>query len=152
MPDGPIDENLGIIIRIHKNGTQVYMYKSEPGIFRTQTGTLIGEKIAHEAGFNVEALRKKMVMKKAKEKAFKDIDEQFESSTEVVVIKEMGGYKAIRVGPQTLGRYILEDPTGTQMNEHWMGKKEALLTLAKMVPEEEEVEETEDPKEPEDKK
>ena len=151
MPDGPIDENLGIIVRIHKNGTQVYMYKSEPGIFRTQTGTLIGEKIAFEAGFDVEALRKQMVMIKAKDKAFKDIEEQFESSTEVEIIKEIGGFKAIRVGPQTLGRYILEDPSGVQLNEGWMSKKEALLTLPKLVPEEE-VEETKEPEDPEKKK
>ena len=53
MPDGPIDEDLGVTIGSTKPGVAVYMYKNEPGLFRVRSGALVSEKLAREAGFPV---------------------------------------------------------------------------------------------------
>ncbi len=144
MPDGPIDEDLGVTIRIHKStGIEVYMYKFEPGIYRSKLGTLLNEKIAFEAGFPVEELDRQRVMLQRKTEAFEAIEEEFSASVEEKILVEAGGYKAVRVGPATLGRYIIRGPDDNQLNEGYVNQKEARRLISKLAPEVEDA-----PKEP----
>ena len=138
MPDGPIDENLGVIVKfVKKSGIEVYMYKREPGIYRTRSGDLIDKKIAFEAGFRVEELDQKRVMLQRKADAFAAIDEEFSSSVEEKVLVSGGGFEAVRVGPATLGRYIIRGPDGKQLTEGFVNQKEARRLISKLAPKEE---------------
>lgn len=134
MPDGPINEDLGVTIRIHKKtGIEVYMYKKEPGVYRTKTGSLLKETIAFEAGFPVDELSRQRVMGQRKSEALAAIEEEFSASVEEKVLVSKGGYKAIRVGPATLGRYVIRDPSGEKLNEGFVSQKEARRMISKLV-------------------
>ena len=142
MPDGPIDENLGVIVKfVKKSGIEVYMYKSEPGIYRTRSGDLIDKKIAFEAGFRVEELDRQKVIQERKAAALADIEDEFSISVEEKVLVSRGGYKAIRVGPATRGRYVIRDPEGKQITADTVDKKEAYRLISKLAPKEEDTSE-----------
>lgn len=131
MPDGPIDLDRGVSIRITSQGMRVNMYKDEPGVYRTVTGALLSEKVAFEAGFPVQKLAEEREIQLRKATAFAAIEEEFSKVSEEKVVREAGGFQVVALG---LGRHEVRDPTGATLTEKPMSSKEAFLLLKKLAP------------------
>ena len=56
-----IDINLGCSIREHPEAGKLAMYKDTPGVYLNMFGQEVSEKVAREAGFEVDAHRRARV-------------------------------------------------------------------------------------------
>ncbi len=131
MSANPIDENRGVIVRFGPGDVEVVMYKDEPGIYLTNTGALVSEKIAAAAGFPVKALGQTREIQLRKTAALAAIEDEFQSSTEEETIAEGGGFSVVSLG---LGRHEVRDPNGETLTETPMSRKEAEMLLSKLAP------------------
>ena len=131
MAAKPIDENRGCIVRFGPGNVEVVMYKDEPGIYLTNTGAMVSEKIAAAAGFPVKDLAQKRDIQLRKTAALSAIEDEFQSSTEEKTIAEGGGFSVVSIG---LGRHEVRDPNGVTLTEMPMSRKEAEMLLSKLAP------------------
>ncbi len=132
-----IDYDRGVIKRTHSSGAEIFMYRDDPGVFLNAFGTEVDEKMAQDAGMNIEkyalARRKKARMAEAMEL----IDAEFlDTSNERIVIKTRGGFNLISLG---LGRHILEDPDGNNLTPRPLTSDEGELLFEQMAPSPEKV-------------
>lgn len=88
---GPIDLELGCTMVIGQT-TRVFMYDALPGVYLSATGDEVSDEIAREAGFNLEADRRKAEMKL-----------ELAEMTKALQAKQASNEQAIRSRAQELG-------------------------------------------------
>ena len=128
-----IDYDRGVIKRTHVSGAEIFMYRDDPGVFLNAFGTEVDEKLAREAGMNVdkyELLRKK---KARMAEAMELIDAEFSNDVNTVrkVVRTRGGFSLVQLGH---GRHILEDPDGNNLTPNPLTHEEGELLFDKMAP------------------
>ncbi len=119
MPNTPdvkprIDLNRGVrIMRSKKTGIQVFMYKDEPGVFRSATGGLVGDDLAFQAGYDIVGLTKERERRTRIREATEQIDLEYRSQ-EREMIREASGMGLEKVGKGKDARYNVIDMETTQ--------------------------------------
>lgn len=108
-----IDYRRGVRKRVHPaSGVEIFMYKDQPGVFLNAFGKEVGEDIAHQAGYNVDKLKRAKLRQERMELARQTIEEELEASTdERRVVYEVGDYVLVDVGE---GRTYIEDVDGNR--------------------------------------
>ena len=122
-----IDLNRGVTIKTHPSGVQLYMYKDAPGVYLTAHGIEAPQKLAKEAGFDVDKLRKALVKKERMAQALEAVEQEFsapESSHKVVAEKD--GFSVMAIG---FGKHNLIDPDDNKINPRPLTKQEAMALL-----------------------
>ena len=126
-----IDLNRGVTIKTHSSGVQIYMYKDTPGVYLTAHGTEAPQKLAREAGFDVEKLRRALVKKERMAQAMVAVEQEFsapESSHKVIADKD--GFSVMSIG---FGKHNLIDPDDNKINPRPLTKQEAMALLEKFT-------------------
>ena len=126
-----IDLNRGVTIKTHSSGVQIYMYKDNPGVYLTAHGTEAPQKLAREAGFDVEKLRRALVKKERMAQALEAVEQEFsapESSHKVIAEKD--GFSVMSIG---FGKHNLIDPDDNKINPRPLTKQEAMALLEKFT-------------------
>lgn len=135
MAQRNIDYDRGVIIKTHNaSGMDVYMYADTPGVFLNAFGTEVDEKLAKEAGYDVDRLSREKVKRERIAAAAQMIEQELaladkEGQKEVVV--ERAGFKVIDIG---LGRHFVEDPDGNRLTVHALPLEQAKTLLDQLTP------------------
>lgn len=94
-----IDLDRGVSIRKHKDtGMYVYMYKDEPGVYRSQHGDVLPERVGELVGFDVSRLSKEREKREKLAQFASRINEELalaEASDAPEVIATRGDYSVI---------------------------------------------------------
>jgi len=141
MPIGTIDYDRGVIINTHRlSGMDVFMYVDDPGKFLTAHGATVYDKIAREAGYDVDKLAKDRMKKERKSQAMAMIDEELADDKDIKeeVVAERNGFKVITTG---IGRHHVLDPDGNRLTSFPLAREAADKLLAGMAGEEKKTEE-----------
>ena len=129
-----IDRNRGVTIRTDPNtGAQVFMYKAEPGVFLSAFGTVVSDRLARTAGFDVKTLTRERDKRTAMAKSLEKIEAEFDDGNKAgqrKVVTDIKGFKLLKL---PYGRYSVEDPEGNVLNTKHMTKEEATTFLNDMV-------------------
>jgi hypothetical protein len=130
---GKIDYDRGVMKSVQPStGVEVYMYLDEPGVYRNAFGDVITEKLAQEAGFDVEKFRKARIRRERMADAKRAIEEELDhSDVQTKVVKQRNGYALVSMG---FGRYNIEDPDGQPLTDKPLTKQEAEAVFDKVVP------------------
>lgn len=133
-----IDYDRGVIFKTHPtNGMNVYMYVDTPGKYLNAFGTGVEEKLAAEAGFDIEKYGKLRIKGERMATAMKAIEEELEMVDKVeTVVQEQDGFKLIDIG---LGRHVLKDPEGNILTTTMLSEEQGKLLLSRLVPQPKEV-------------
>jgi hypothetical protein len=135
MVDRRINYDRGVIIRQHKRtGMDVFMYVDTPGVFLNAFGTSIDEKLASEAGFDIENLGKERMKRERMKAAMDAIELELaiadESGKEKVVLENQG-FKVIDIG---LGRHFVLDPEGNRLTQVALPLEQAKVLVQQLAP------------------
>jgi hypothetical protein len=142
---GKIDYDRGVLIMTHPgSGMDVYMYVDSPGEYLTAHGKEVNEKIAKEAGYDVEKLGKEKVRLERRRKAAQEIDAEFEIEGKEEVVQEKEGFKVVAYG---YGRHNVIDPDGNKLNNIPLTLDMALKLLSSFTTDEKPDEKKPDKKE-----
>lgn len=144
MAERRIDYNRGVIKRTHPlNGVAIYMYVDTPGDYLNAFGTTVADKLAKEAGFDVDVLSKQKLKRERLAQAREAIEREIDTSDVTrEMIVERNGFSVTHIG---LGRYVVEDPDGTVMNPTPLSKQIALKLFDDLVPKSATVEDEPEP-------
>lgn len=127
-----IDLDRGVTKRLTSAGVSVYMYKDEPGVFRSAFGSEVSADIAREAGFEVDKLLKERDKRARLSEAMTAIEQEYneyaEGGKEIV---EREGWKLIAIGN---GMHNIMDPDGNKVNPMPMAAEAAGKLFEHMVP------------------
>lgn len=126
-----IDLDEGYSIRIHPvMGMDIYMKKSEPGVFLNGHGDEIAAQLAAEAGFPVEMLLKEKERLAKIGEASAAINKLYADAREKVV-KQRRGYALVDIG---YGRFVVKDPQGHALNANPVAEAVAGQLFDQVVP------------------
>lgn len=139
-----IDLNRGVTIKTHPSGVQLYMYKDTPGVYLTAHGIEAPQKMAKEAGFEVERLRKALVKKERMAAALQAVEQEFSGSE--APHKEVAAKDGFRVMSIGFGKHDLIDPDDNKINPRPLTKQEAMALLDTFTSEKKEKTKDEDAK------
>lgn len=132
MADKVIDYDRGVLINVHAGtGMDVFMYVDDPGKFLTAHGTVVPDKVAGEAGYDVEKLAKERLRLERKRVASDLIDRELsdDKNLEEKELKEKNGFRLVSLG---LGRHNVKDPDNNVLNAHPLPKESAVKLFAAM--------------------
>jgi hypothetical protein len=131
-PDRCLDADKGLSIRRHE-GTdqQLFMYKTEPGLYLNAFGNEVSEKIAREAGFDVEKFSRQRLRSErlADAAAIVDAEMAQADNKEAVKIAEHGGFAIMDVG---FNRFVLETSEGDRVTPRAVTLAVAQSLLSKL--------------------
>jgi hypothetical protein len=126
-----INLDRGVLIRsVQDTGMDVYMYRDDPGVYLTAIGNEVPEKIAEQAGFNVDRFRRLRNRKLGMARAAELLDEETalaDNESQRTAVYDKDGFKVILYG---LGRHIVEDPDGNNLTPGAALSLEAATRLA----------------------
>ena len=129
-----IDFDRGVIIKQHKSGAQIYMYRAEPGHYLSSFGSEVSEELAKEAGFDIERFSKARLKGERMATAMAAIEEELSAEPgEEKVVADRKGFTVVDIG---MGRHVVKDPDGNNLVADPMPKDVALLLLEKLTPDE----------------
>jgi len=132
-PERCLDSDKGLSIRRHA-GTdqQLFMYKTEPGIYLNAFGIEVSEKIAREAGFDVEKFRRARLRADKLSEAAAIVDAELAQADKIEAVKiaEQGGFALIDVG---YNRFIIETTEGDRVTPKAMTRHAATAIFAKLT-------------------
>lgn len=133
MLSGNIDIDRGVTLCITADGVEVYMYKSEPGVYLSAYGSPVSDTLAQRAGFDVVKLGKAKKRRELMAKAAYMIDQDLDADDERTkkVVKERNGYTVTSIG---LGRHVIQDPDGQRLTPQNLTKEQAELLFDELVP------------------
>lgn len=120
-----IDYDKGVLINTHPGtGMDVFMYVQQPGKYLTAHGKDVPDKIAAEAGYNVEQLAKERLRMERKAQASAIIDKELsdDASTLEECVDNRNGFRLVSIG---MGRHNVKDPDGNVLNSHPLPKESA---------------------------
>lgn len=94
--DGKIDVNRGVMYSYHSSGMRIFMYLDEPGIYFDDHLGHVPDRVAAEAGFNVQRFAKLRLrnMEVAKVKAA--LDAKLDIQDIKTVLREQGRYRLVQ--------------------------------------------------------
>lgn len=129
-----VDYNRPLLKKVTKDGIDVYMYLDLPGVYYNSFETVVDDKLAQEAGFDIPKYGK---LKKRREQlaiAMEAIDaeldmEEYNDKREIIL--ERGGFTLVSIG---MGRHVIEDPDGGKLVNRPLTLEEAKAALDKLVP------------------
>lgn len=125
-----LDINRPTVIKTHKSGARVAMYKDSPGVFLDIRGRPVSEDMARNAGFDVDRLLREKSRNEKLREAKAAIDESFGlTSEENDALVEADGRYVKHIGG---GRYGIFDQDGNRLVERAMTKDEANRLLGEM--------------------
>lgn len=136
MADRKVDYDRGAIIMSHPgSGMDVFMYADSPGKYFDAHLNTVPEKLAQEAGYNIEQFSKERVRMERKAQASAIIDQELadDNDIEETVVKKRNGFSVVSIG---LGRHNVRDPDGNILNVHPMPKESAVKLFSVMAGEE----------------
>lgn len=143
-----INLDRGVTKRNTGGGIAVYMYKDEPGVFRSAFGNVISDDLAREAGFPVDALAQERRKRSQMAQAVKEIEAQYNEASRSApkVIMEREGWQLVSIG---MGMHNVLTPDGSAVNPTPMAAEAAGRLLNALVPVDTAEPEPEPAKEPE---
>ena len=133
MPN-KIDYDRGAMFMIHQTtGMNIYMYMDDPGKYVNAFGNPVPERLAQEAGFDIEKYGNARVKKERKAQFDNLLEKELEGPQDEKVepILERGGFKVYDKG---LGRFNVVDPEGNQLNTTPLSKEVAELLVDQLAP------------------
>lgn len=109
-----IDYNRGVMKRHHQTGVEVYMYLDTPGVYLNAFEMPVSEKLAKEAGYDVEKLGKDKLRRERMATAAALIEQELadENDMERKVEVEVNGLRLVNIGKD---RFVVEDPDGARL-------------------------------------
>jgi len=122
-----IDYDKGVWKRKHPMGLDVYMYVTEPGVFRNAHGAEVDPDLAKEAGFETESLLKERARRERVAEAEAAINDEFSFATERKVVAKLNGYQIVRVRDQL---HQVLDPDGNVMTGTALLSKDQAVRIA----------------------
>lgn len=135
MAERFIDLDRGVHMRTNAGagGIQIYMYVDTPGVYLDAFGHEVPEELAEGAGFDVEHLRKKRQLAERRAAAIKQVEDEMAAADEgdAIVVRERAGWQILDIG---LGRHILKDPDGNNINPVPLPRQSADALLEQLTP------------------
>lgn len=135
MANRKIDYDRGVIISQHKQtGMDIFMYVDTPGVYLNAFGTPVADKLAKEAGYDVEKFGKERVKRERMKAATDAIEQELAIVNDQgvkTVVEETEGFKIIDIG---LGRHFVEDPDGNKLTSVPLPLEQAKVLLRQLVP------------------
>lgn len=124
-----IDRGRGCTIRFHGSGFRVVMYKDAPGVYYDERGGEVSEKIAAQAGFDVEALRREKLKRRRLAEYQAQVEAEFsteQEDTERLLSVPSEGLQVKHVGG---GRYAILGDDGERLTQKPLSKEEAQILI-----------------------
>lgn len=122
----------GYSIRIHPGyGMEVFMRKSEPGVFLNAHGDEVAVQIAQEAGFNTEVLLHEKERRAKVSQAEAEINKLYAGAGAEKVVKDRNGYSLVDIG---FDRFVVRDPEGRAVNTNPVSGAVAEKLFDQLVP------------------
>jgi hypothetical protein len=119
--------NGGIQMRQGPGGMCIYMYNDEPGVFYNERGGKISDRLAEQAGFDVNSLSREKRKQAAMRAAGLAVEEEFASQGgHSKVVKERGEYRMVEVAEGLFSiQFIEPDGKGTTLTKVALARKAA---------------------------
>lgn len=124
-----IDRNRGCTIKMHASGFRVVMYKDAPGHYYDERGEAVAERMAEQAGFDVEGLRRERIKKERLAAYQAQVEAEFateEEDTERLLSQDAAGLRVKHIGG---GKYAILDSEGSRLTQKPLTKDEAQTLL-----------------------
>jgi hypothetical protein len=93
-----IDDPMGAQIRIHPSGMSIYMLHRNPGYYLNDHNRVVPEKLAGEAGFDIERWAKVRAKKAAMSKAARAGEAEYDITEVAQVVWETESYRVVQLG------------------------------------------------------
>lgn len=123
----------GYTIRVHPGyGMEVFMKKSNPGVFYNAHGDEISAVLAKEAGFPTEQLLAEKDRRGKVAEAEAAINKMYAGAGKETIVKERRGYALVDIG---FDRFVVKDPHGHPVNANPVGKDVGEKLFDQLVPE-----------------
>lgn len=130
-----IDYDRGVIIKTHAaSGMSVYMYLDQPGVYLDAYERPVSEKLAIEAGYDVQVYGKERIKRERMAQAMLAIEQELADADaqEAKIVSDIAGYKLVDIG---LGRFNVVDPDDNVLNVIPLPHEQADLLRKKLLPE-----------------
>lgn len=130
-----IDLNRGVTYQVTREGVKVFVYVDDPCQFLSVHGHPVSEDLARNAGFDVEAYKKKCAYKQRLADAADAIRAELEADVDEEthkVVEERQGFKVISLG---MGRAKVVDPDGAPLHKEGLTEEQAKKLLVQLTPE-----------------
>ena len=130
-----VDVNRGVMFMVHQaTGMYVYMYIDTPGEYFNVHCSPVTEKMASEAGFEIEKYAKEKLKRERLRAASDAIEAEIAiaDKQQQVVVEECSGFTIVDIG---YSRFNVKDPDGNVLNTHPLSREIAVKLLENLVPE-----------------